>query len=63
MWTHNSKGEHHGQFVARVKPARDCTQRDCNFGGGCFNCGFQPTQEDPRKTQPKESRNGPEDQT
>jgi len=44
MATHNAKGEHHGQFVDRVKPLSPCTALHETFGGRCLNCGFQPAQ-------------------
>ena len=47
MPTRNSKGEDHGQFAARVKPASPCNSLHETFGGKCLNCGFQPTQGEP----------------
>lgn len=44
MNIYNSKGEHHGEFIERVKPPQPCTARHETFGGKCLNCGFQPTQ-------------------
>lgn len=32
----------HLQHIDKVKPARPCTAHDITFGGGCFNCGWEP---------------------
>jgi hypothetical protein len=32
----------HQEHCKRARPARPCTCHDLNFGGSCFNCGFDP---------------------
>ena len=34
----------HQEHCKRARPARSCTCHDLNFGGSCFNCGFDPNQ-------------------
>lgn len=34
--------EAHVEFARRVKPARGCGRHDMNYGGSCFNCGYDP---------------------
>lgn len=32
----------HVQHANAQQPARPCTAHDINFGGSCFNCGYDP---------------------
>lgn len=43
----NFGAEHQGHLrhVDTHKPPRPCTSIDMNFGGSCFNCGYDPQQE------------------
>jgi len=32
----------HKEHMDKTRPKRPCTAADLNFGGECFNCGFNP---------------------
>lgn len=32
----------HSQFAATANIPRTCSAQDINFGGACFNCGYDP---------------------
>ena len=40
MTTHTD----HLTYLTTHRPIRPCTAHDLNFGGSCFNCGYQPAQ-------------------
>ena len=41
MTTHTD----HLTYLTTHRPIRPCTAHDLNFGGSCFNCGYQPKPE------------------
>lgn len=46
----------HHEYAKAHKPARPCTAHDLNFGGSCFNCGFDPAMTPDRRQSSPEYR-------